>query len=131
MSTPVISVRKLNSNHDPIYGNGPADFLTDIDAVAQLIDCALLLFQGEWWADTSYGLPLFQLIVGKGSNPQVNALLIQQTIMSVPFVTGISDVSLTYTSATRTFSYTATVQTVFGTIQTTYTPGSSASIPVR
>jgi hypothetical protein len=47
--TPTISVRKLDANHDPIYGNGVADFLTDLDAVAQLIDTSLLLLQGEWW----------------------------------------------------------------------------------
>jgi hypothetical protein len=91
--TPTISVRKLDANHDPIYGNGVADFLTDLDAVAQLIDTSLLLLQGEWWNNLAVGLPLFQQIIGTsgvGNNPQIAALLIQQTILGVPYVNSLS-----------------------------------------
>lgn len=131
MSTPSISVRKLDINHDPIYGNGLDDFLTDINAVAQLIDTSLLLLQGEWWEDLSQGFPLFQQVLGVANNPQLVVLLIQQVIMGVPFVSDIFDVTVTYTSATRQFWYSATVGTAFGNVQTTFLPGSSASIPVR
>lgn len=130
---PTISVRKLDANHDPIYGNGQADFLTDLYAVAQLIDTSLLLLQGEWWNDLTAGLPLFQQIIGVsgvGNNPQIAALLIQQTIVAVPYVNTISDVQLSYDPITRSFTYSCKVYTSFGTIQTTFVPGSSASIPV-
>jgi hypothetical protein len=134
MSTvPTISVRKLDANHDPIYGNGQADFLTDLYAVGQLIDTSLLLLQGEWWNDLGAGLPLFQQIVGVsgvGNNPQIAALLIQNIIMAVPYVNSISDVALIYDPLSRTFTYTCNVFTAFGTVQTQFVPGSSASIPI-
>ena len=134
MSTvPTISVRKLDANHDPIYGNGQADFLIDLYAVAQLIDTSLLLLQGEWWNDLTAGLPLFQQIIGVsgvGNNPQLAALLIQQTILAVPYVNSIADVALRYEPVTRSFTYSCIVYTAFGTVQTTFVPGSSASIPV-
>jgi hypothetical protein len=130
--TPTISVRKLDANHDPIYGNGVADFLTDLDAVAQLIDTSLLLLQGEWWNNLSVGLPLFQQIIGTsgvGNNPQIAALLIQQTILGVPYVNSLSNVTLDYVPSTRSFTYSAIVYTAFGKVQTTFSPGSSASLP--
>jgi hypothetical protein len=130
--TPTISVRKLDANHDPIYGNGVADFLTDLDAVAQLIDTSLLLLQGEWWNNLSVGLPLFQQIIGTsgvGNNPQIAALLIQQTILEVPYVNSLSNVTLDYVPSTRSFTYSAIVYTAFGKVQTTFSPGSSASLP--
>jgi hypothetical protein len=130
--TTTISVRKLDANHDPIYGNGVADFLTDLDAVAQLIDTSLLLLQGEWWNNLSVGLPLFQQIIGTsgvGNNPQIAALLIQQTILGVPYVNSLSNVTLDYVPSTRSFTYSAIVYTAFGKVQTTFSPGSSASLP--
>jgi hypothetical protein len=135
MSTvvPTISVRKLDQYHDPIYGNGQADFLTDLQAVGQLVDTSLLLLQGEWWANLQAGLPLFQQIIGVsgvGNNPQVAALLIQQTILAVPYVNSIANVALTYNPLTRAFTYSCDVYTAFGAIQTTFTPGNSASIPI-
>ena len=134
MNTATISVRKLDENHDPIYGNGQQDFYVDVYAVAQLIDTSLLLLMGEWWADLTQGFPLFQKIVGVygvGNNPQIAALLIQQTIMAVPYVTGMADVAFSYDSISRAFSYSCTVYTQFGQVQTTFSPGNSASIPLR
>lgn len=134
MSTvPTISVRQLDANHDPMYGNGQQNFLVDIYAVAQLIDTSLLLFQGEWWNQLSAGFPLFQQVLGQsgvGNNPQIVALLIQQTILSVPYVQSIANVAYKYTQVDRSFSYTCTVITPFGNLDTTLIPGMSASLPI-
>jgi hypothetical protein len=129
----VISVRALNSNHEPTYGNGQGDFLYDLDAVAQIIQTRLLLFQGEWWQNLQDGLPLFQSILGVGGagrKPEAISLLIQQNILGLtPYVTGISDIVTTYQPNLRNFKFSCNVQTQFGTIQVTFTPGLSAVIP--
>jgi hypothetical protein len=133
VNTPTILVRKLDQNHDPVYGNGRQDFFADINAVAQLIDTSLLLLQGEWWADLAVGFPLFQRILGVygvGNNPQIAALLIQQTILAVPYVTGMANIDFSYDSLTRSFSYSCVVYTQFGMVQTEFRPGSSATIPI-
>src|SRR5215469_11960958 len=132
-TVPTISVRKLDANHDVIRGNGQLDFYTDLYAVAQLIDTSLLLLQGEWWANLAVGLPLFQQIIGVsgvGNNPQIAALLIQQTIMTVPYVNTISNAQLTYNPVSRSFTYNCIVFTAFGSVQTQFVPGYSASFPV-
>jgi len=131
-TTPTVIVRKLDSNHDPIYGNGIACFLTDLEAVAQIIETSLLLFQGEWWNDETIGLPVFQSIVGNAENNRqaTISLLIQQVILGVEFVTGISNVRFLYTSADRSFSYACYAQTQFGTVYVTYSPGNVAVLPL-
>lgn len=130
--SPTIIVRALDSNHDPIYGNGIDCFLTDIYAVTQLIETSLLLFQGEWWNAQNIGLPVFQQIVGKAQNNRqaTIALLIQQVIRSVEYVTGITNVQFLYNSANRQFRYACKVQTIFGTVGITYSPGNIAVLPL-
>lgn len=130
MSQPLISVRALDANHDPIYGNGQGNFLNDILAVAQIIQTSLLLFQGEWWANTNEGLPLFQSILGSNNGKKFDAvsLLIQNTILAVPFVIGISNVVTTF-SPNRAISFSCVAVTQFGNINVSFQPGSSAALP--
>jgi len=130
--SPTVIVRKLGPNFDPLYGNGIACFLTDLAAVAQLIETSLLLFQGEWWNALNQGLPLFQSIIGKAQNNRqaIISLLIQQVVLNVEYVTSISNVQFLYTSANREFSYACYVQTAFGTVAVTYSPGNLAVLPL-
>jgi len=134
MSTvsPLVIVRRLDANHDPVYGSGAADFLTDLEATAQIIETSLLLFQGEWWNNLQAGLPLFQSIIAQPENNRqaTIALLIQQVIFAVDFVTGITNVVVNYTSATRQFTYSCNVQTAFGTVAVAYSPGNIAVLPL-
>jgi hypothetical protein len=127
----VISVRALDSNHEPQYGLGQGNFIYDLDAVAQIIQTRLLLFQGEWFKNLQEGLPLFQQILGVGGagrKPEAIALLIQQIILATPYVTSVTDMVATYQPTVRTFTFTCTVQTQFGVVYVTFTPGLSAYI---
>lgn len=121
-----ISVRALDANHDPMYGNGQQNFLTDLAAVQQIIDTRLLLFEGEWWADLNDGLPMFQQIAGK--NPQAASLLIQARILGTPYVTSIDTISTSYVN--RAFKFSCQAYTPFGTITVNFQPGNSAVLPV-
>ncbi len=131
MSQPLISVRQLDSNHDPIWGNGQANFLVDLAAVAQIIQTTLLLFQGEWWADLTAGVPMFQSILGSNNGKKIDAIstILQSAILAVPFVTGLTHVITNY-SPNRTFQFGCIVVTQFGQIQVTFQPGNSAVLPV-
>lgn len=114
-----ITVRQLDTNWDPIAGNGQSNFLTDIDAVAQIIAQRIKLLQGEWWENINAGTPLFQSILGaagSGSHPQTIALLLSQRILGTPYVTGVSNVSTSYNASTRAFQFSCAVETQFGTL---------------
>lgn len=131
--TPTISTRQLDANHDPIWGQGQANFLVDIDAVAQTIQTRLLLLQGEWWANLGDGLPVLQIMLGvggSGKNSDAVSLAIQQNILGTPYVLAVSQAQSTYNPSNRSFQFNCTVDTAFGQLQvTTNLPGTSAIIP--
>ena len=110
-----IIYRVLSSTNDYTFGLGTAQgFLVDIPAVAQAIQTSLLLFLGEWWLDLSVGLPLWQNILGTRNSEQNIILLIQNVILSVPFVQAVTNVVTNYNASTRAFTFTATVTTTIG-----------------
>jgi len=85
----------------------------------------LLLFQGEWWASLTDGLPLWQSILGQGASAaaqQQMEFLITQRVNGTPFVIGTENVVITFNQQTRQFSYSATVNTSFGAIQLSNIP---------
>jgi hypothetical protein len=126
-----ISVRGVDANFDPLQGNGSGSFITDLQAVALIIKTALLLFQGELWINLAAGVPLFQSGLGQSGSArqqQVFSLLLQQTILAVPFVTGVSNVVVIFNPATRAYTFSCSVSTAFGTLTVTNTPGQNASV---
>jgi hypothetical protein len=131
-TTPTIMVQQNDSvTNDPIEGpNGPV-FLTDIDAVAQIIYTTLRLLLGEWWENLTIGFPLFQSLIGASGAPTNQAgvmLIIQQTILGCPYVQRIVDFTFYNNTATAASTFRANVQTPFGTIIVTNAPGSSAQV---
>ena len=131
MSTPTILVQKNDANNDPIEGaNGPV-FIADLDAVAQIIYTTLRLLLGEWWENLTIGFPLFQSLIGSSGSPTNQAgvmLIIQQTILSCPYVLQIIDFSFVHNTATLNSTFTATVSTQFGNLVVSNAPGSSAQV---
>ena len=131
-TTPTIMVQQNDFvTNDPIEGpNGPV-FLTDIDAVAQIIYTTLRLLLGEWWENLTIGFPLFQSLIGASGAPTNQAgvmLIIQQTILGCPYVQSIVDFTFYNNTATAASTFRAAVQTQFGTIIVTNAPGSSAQV---
>ena len=115
MST--IRVRRLDENWDPVYGNGQGDYITDIDAVSQILQSRLRLWLAEWWENTADGLPMVQKILGKVQKDKtLTDRLIQKRISeTLPgIVTGIK--SFVSTFENRIYSCTVYVNTIFGTI---------------
>jgi hypothetical protein len=113
------------ANNDPQWAQGIGSLLTDLQAVAQAILTRLKLFQGEWWASTTDGLPLWQSILGQGASPQSQqqqATLISARINGTPWVINLASVQTSFNPTTRAFGYSATVNTQFGTIVVTNLP---------
>ena len=131
MAGPSIMVQQNDTNNDPIEGpNGPI-FLTDIDAVAQIIMTTLRLLQGEWWENLTIGYPLFQSIIGSSGaqkNQTATQIITQNAILSCPFVLQILSFRYVTNAALRSSSFTCEVSTSFGVLTITNTPGLNASV---
>lgn len=134
-----ITVRRLDPvTWEPQWGLGVSNFISDVDAIAQIIKQRLQLLQGEWWENLLDGLPFWQSIAGfsgGGNNQQTISLIIQSRILSTPFVTGLADVQVSYVPFTRSYSFFAVVKTQFGQVTITNASnvssltGGSSSIP--
>lgn len=99
--------RTLDSNGDYSFGKSTQDLLLNADAVAQAIKTNLLLLQGEWWEDTSEGLPLFQNILGQSGTPEhlsAADLLIKERILSTQGVSQIQSLISDYENRKYTIS---------------------------
>ncbi|MBU1067774.1 hypothetical protein KKE60_08310 [Patescibacteria group bacterium] len=115
MST--IRVRRLDENWDPVYGSGVDDYIFDQEAVIQIIESRLRLWQGEWWENLKEGVPMFQRILGKlGTSKAVVDRLIQTNILGSPHVIGIVKFVSEFNSTSRGYECEATVNTEFGTL---------------
>ena len=114
-----LCVQALDSNYEPVWGSDQQNLLYDLDAVRQIIMTRLNLWAGEWWENQSLGLPMWQSIMDQRAGQraqQAMSQLIQAQITSVPFVTGISNVQLSYDSSKRSLRFSCDVQTSLGPI---------------
>ena len=126
---PSITYLLLDAGYDPVFD--PNSQLTDQAAVTQVILTRLRLFMGEWWENLNLGLPVFQAMLGQlttSANQVAMQSLVQAQVQSAPFVTGVSSVSAAFENGA--FKFSALAQTVFGPVNVTNTPGSSASLGV-
>lgn len=110
--------RKLSLSGDYTFGLNGNGFYTDTEAVAQAIYTSLKLLQGEWWEDTSQGLPLFQSLLSQPGTPDhIHAadMFIQEQIASVQGVQQITSFESSYDSVKRIYTVVScTVQTQYG-----------------
>lgn len=106
--------RKLDPNGDYTFGGGSADFLINSPAcVAQAIITGLLLWQGEWFLDTSVGMPWATDVLGYDTQT-VYDQAVKNQILSTTGVTAINSYSSTFNPATRSLTITVDVQTAYG-----------------
>lgn len=108
--------------HDCVFINGTCPITENkAHAVQQRLKVTLLTFLGEWFLDTSIGVPYFQQIFGKSSSKDGVDLIFQQKLMEDPDVVEILEFSSTLDSAARTYIVRFRVKTVDGTPTDTVT----------
>ena len=100
---------KANENND-IYLNDKGDFVlvSGSESVAQTIKSTLNTFLGEFFLDTSFGVPYIDLISGKII---LNAFdtAIKNVILNVKGANKISSFNTEYKESSKTYEITANV----------------------
>lgn len=109
---------KLTDGHDVVWENGP---LTSAgvthpftETVGQRLKILLLNFAGEWFWDTTYGIPYWQSILGRKTTKARVDLIFSQKILSDPGVKEITYFKSTFIN--RQYSLTFKVRVVDGSI---------------
>jgi len=111
--------RREDDDGDYTFGRGDDTWLINSpEAVAQAIKTRFLLWYGQWFLDTTTGTPWIQSVLGK-QKPEIYNMAIRQRILDTAGVDSISDFNTTVDSATRRVSFTATVNTIYGTTTVT------------
>lgn len=119
-STGDVALPFVNTLQTPMVFNGA-------DKVRQQINLTLLTFLGEWFLDTTFGVPYFTAIMVKNpSGTQIRSIL-RAKIMDVPDVTSITQLDIAMNNAARSL----TVKFgVMADLPIEALPGSLSSLPV-
>lgn len=110
--------RRLDSNWDFTFGQGRANYAVDAEATAQKVKARLLLLQGEWFLDTSAGVPYLTKICVKPADLPLAEALIKRTILGTEGVAAITEFSLDFNDGARRLTLSAKVRTIYDDIST-------------
>jgi len=113
--------RKVDATGDRIFGAGQAAFWRDQpEAVAGAIQSRLALKVGDWFADTAAGTDWDTRVLGERTR-LTRDFEIRDRILGTSGATEIESFSSAIDASTRTYSYTATVATDYGSTSSTGT----------
>ncbi|CNL24395.1 Uncharacterised protein [Yersinia frederiksenii] len=111
--------RREDENGDYTFGQGNNTFLIDSpEAVAQAVKTRFELWRGQWFLDLTEGTPYIQSVLGK-QRSDVYILAIRERILDTQGVNSIVDFKTNYTGDTRRVTFTATIDTIYGTTTVT------------
>jgi hypothetical protein len=110
----------LDGNNDIVFVNGKATVTqTQSEIVAQRLNIKLKTFLGEWFLDTSIGVPYFQQIFGKVRNKSTIDVIFQNIIAKDEGVVEIKKFESSLDGAGRNYTMTFTVRVSDGSTATT------------
>lgn len=99
------------NTHDLVFVNGQATVTqTQAEIVAQRLKITLYTFLGEWFLDTSIGVPYFQQIFGKGRTKSAVDVIFQRFISNDPGVIEIREFQSVLEPQGRGYEMTFTVR---------------------
>ncbi|HBU1882965.1 TPA: hypothetical protein MCS60_004167 [Klebsiella pneumoniae] len=111
--------RREDDDGDYTFGQGDDTWLVNSpEAVAQAIKTRFLLWYGQWFLDTTAGTPWIQSVLGK-QKPDTYNLAIRKRILETQGVSSITAFNTTVDGTTRRVTFTATVETIYGTTTVT------------
>lgn len=111
--------RRENADGDYTFGSGDDTWLINSPgAVAQAVKTRFELWYGQWFLDTTAGTPWIQSVLGK-QKPDVYNLAIRQRILETQGVNSIIDFNTNVNTSTRRVTFTATIDTIYGTTTVT------------
>ena len=106
----------LDSNNDLALVNGQILRVTQAEQVVQHVRTRLLFYLGEWFLDTSAGVPYFQEIFLKPANIANVESRIKAQIIETPEVESLTSFSLDFNKTTRVVRIFFEARTIYGDI---------------
>lgn len=104
-------------DHD-LFITEEGDFLLidDAERVAQQIKITLLTMLGEWFLDTSHGIPYLERILVKNPNLQLIKSIFRDKISNIPDVKKVNKLNLVFDRVGRNLRVNFEVESTYGLI---------------
>lgn len=80
------------------------------EALIQRLRCRLRIFRGDWFLDTSWGLPWFQSILGRSRGQVAVRSVLRQAVLTTPGVVSVDSMKLQHDRELRRMSVSAQVR---------------------
>ena len=110
-----MKIRKVDSTGDVVFGQPNDYYINTLQGMALLIKDRLNLWTGEWFQNTSDGVPYLTDMIQNNSLPLLEAT-IKKRILSTPNVTSIKSFQTNYNKNTRELILSITIITQFGDV---------------
>lgn len=105
------------ASHDLVFVNGECPVTTGlVDSVSQRLIIRLRTFLGEWFINTTYGVPWLERVLGHKVNRNSVDIVIQENILKDEGVSQVVEFSSTMDEATRKYSCRFRVRVIDGTL---------------
>ena len=118
--------RKLTAAGDYSFGQNALDFYANSpQTVAQAVLTRLLLHQGEWFLDLTFGMPWESQVLGYNTKSLYDAA-IQNAILGVQGVRSLVSYSSELDIGTRKLTVNATINTIYSQLSIATTFGVAA-----
>jgi len=92
---------QLGLDDDILITNNSMTLTTGLEAIRQHLQTSLRLFLGEWFLDTTVGVPWFQQVFQKNTTFVVVQQVLKDKILSVPGVLQLLKFDFDYNGTTR------------------------------
>ena len=102
--------------HDLIIADGDFIVIDNAERVAQQIKIQLLTWLGEWFLDTTHGVPYLDYILVKNPNLELIASIFREQIMKVDDVDFVNSLEIDYDAQTRTMTVEYEASTSYGLV---------------
>lgn len=106
-------IRRLDNNHDWCFGRGRADYLRNIDEVAQDIQTKLLEWKWNYFKDYERGID-WRFFLGHKNTKSLLDEAIKDTVKNIEEVTDITDYKTELNTSDRTYKISLQVTTIYG-----------------
>lgn len=104
------------NDHDILIKDGDFLLIDNAERVAQQIKVKLLTFLGEWFLDTTWGVPYLEYILVKQPNQELIKQILSEQISSVDDVKSLNALELDYQVKIRALIVNYEVSTEYGLI---------------
>lgn len=103
-------------SHDLIISSADLMAIDNAERVAQQIKIQLLTWRGEWFLDTTHGVPYLDYILVKNPSIELIRSIFREQIMSVDDVNDVVDIEIDYDVKTRIMTVAYEASTFYGLI---------------